>query len=46
VNPHAAFYTLESEEEARRKAVENVIIWARDGRPPNVVARGNENRKK
>lgn len=46
VNPHAAFYSLESEEEARRKAVENVIIWARDGRPPNVVVRGKENRKK
>jgi D-3-phosphoglycerate dehydrogenase len=45
VNPHAAFYSLESEEEARRKAIENVIIWARDGRPPNVVARGKENRE-
>ena len=45
VNPHAAFYSLESEEEARRKAIENVIIWARDGRPPSVVVQGKERAK-
>lgn len=28
VNPHAAFYSAEAEEEARRKAVANVVRWA------------------
>lgn len=45
VNPHAAFYSLESEQEARRKAIENVIIWAREGRPPYVVVEGKERAK-
>ena len=40
LNPHAAFYSLESEEEARRKAVANVVAWARDGRPVYVVVEG------
>jgi D-3-phosphoglycerate dehydrogenase len=45
VNPHAAFYSLESEEEARRKAIENVVTWVAEGRPPYVVVEGEERPK-
>ncbi|MEE8534784.1 MAG: C-terminal binding protein [Kiloniellales bacterium] len=40
LNPHAAFYSLESEEEARRKAILNILKWAKEGRPPYVVVEG------
>ena len=33
LTPHAAFYSLEAEEEVRRKAALNVVSWAREGRP-------------
>ncbi len=44
LNPHAAFYSVESEEEARRKAIVNVVTWAREGRPPYVIVEGPESR--
>ncbi len=44
LNPHAAFYSAESEEEARRKAIVNVVTWAREGRPPYVIVEGPESR--
>ncbi|MEM7172998.1 MAG: C-terminal binding protein [Pseudomonadota bacterium] len=40
LSPHAAFYSEQSEEEGRRKAVDNIIQWARQGRPPYVVLEG------
>jgi D-3-phosphoglycerate dehydrogenase len=33
LSPHAAFYSLESEKEVRSKAAQNVVAWAREGRP-------------
>jgi D-3-phosphoglycerate dehydrogenase len=33
LSPHAAFYSVQSEEELRRKAVQNVIHWVHNGRP-------------
>ncbi|MDQ3862199.1 MAG: C-terminal binding protein, partial [Actinomycetota bacterium] len=33
LTPHAAFYSVEAQEEVRRKAAQNVVSWARDGRP-------------
>jgi D-3-phosphoglycerate dehydrogenase len=33
LTPHAAFYSLEAEEEARTKAARNVVSWAEEGRP-------------
>jgi D-3-phosphoglycerate dehydrogenase / 2-oxoglutarate reductase len=38
LSPHAAFYSLEAQEEARRKAARNVVSWAREGRPLYPVA--------
>ena len=40
VTPHAAFYSQESEQELRRKAVQNLVDWARTGRPRYVVSEG------
>ena len=40
VTPHAAFYSIEGEKELRRKAAQNVIDWARTGRPTYVVVEG------
>ena len=39
-SPHAAFYSVESDEEARRRAIENIIDYARTGRPTHVVVAG------
>jgi phosphoglycerate dehydrogenase-like enzyme len=41
LSPHAAFYSVEGEKELRRKAAQNVIDWARDGRPTYVVVEGS-----
>lgn len=35
--PHAAYYSDESEIELRRKAAQNLVDWARQGRPTYVV---------
>jgi phosphoglycerate dehydrogenase-like enzyme len=40
LTPHAAFYSAEGEQELRRKAAQNLIDWARTGRPTYVVAEG------
>lgn len=40
LTPHAAFYSVEGEKELRRKAAQNVIDWARTGRPTYVVVEG------
>jgi D-3-phosphoglycerate dehydrogenase len=38
--PHAAFYSIEGEKELRTKAAQNLIDWARTGRPTYVVIEG------
>ena len=40
LTPHAAYYSLEAEEEARTKAARNVVAWAREGRPLYPVVEG------
>jgi D-3-phosphoglycerate dehydrogenase len=40
LTPHAAFYSVEAEQELRRKAAQNIITWLATGRPEYVVARG------
>ena len=40
LSPHAAWYSLEGEKELRRKAAQNLIDWARTGRPTYVVVEG------
>jgi D-3-phosphoglycerate dehydrogenase len=41
LTPHAAFYSVEGEKELRRKAAQNLIDWARTGRPTYVVSEGH-----
>ena len=40
LTPHAAFYSVEAERELRRKAAQNLVDWARTGRPTYVVQEG------
>jgi D-3-phosphoglycerate dehydrogenase len=40
LTPHAAFYSVESERELRRKAMQNILTWHATGRPEYVVTRG------
>jgi D-3-phosphoglycerate dehydrogenase len=40
LSPHVAWYSEESEVDLRRKAAENVVAWARTGRPPHPVVEG------
>lgn len=40
LSPHAAFYSLDSDEELRRRSVTNVISYLEAGRPENVVVEG------
>lgn len=40
LSPHAAFYSVEAEEELRRTSVENVIALLRGGRPIHTVVEG------
>jgi D-3-phosphoglycerate dehydrogenase len=42
LTPHAAFYSLEAAEEVRRKAAQNVVAWAREGRPLYPVVEGRQ----
>jgi D-3-phosphoglycerate dehydrogenase / 2-oxoglutarate reductase len=42
LTPHAAYYSLEAEEEARRKAAQNVVAWTREGRPLYPVVEGRQ----
>ncbi len=39
---HAAYYSLEAEEEARTKAAQNVVSWAKEGRPLYPVVEGRQ----
>lgn len=40
LSPHAAFYSVEGERELRTKAAQNLVDWARTGRPTYVVSEG------
>jgi len=40
-SPHAAFYSVQSEVELRRKAATNIVSWMRTGRPDYPVCVGN-----
>ena len=40
LTPHAAFYSMQSEQELRRKAAQNLVSWLTTGRPEYVVSRG------
>jgi D-3-phosphoglycerate dehydrogenase len=40
LSPHAAFYSVESERELRRKAAQNIVTWFKTGRPDYVVVAG------
>ena len=40
LTPHAAFYSREAEKEVRSKAAQNVVAWAREGRPLYPVVEG------
>ncbi len=40
LTPHAAFYSVESEVELRRKAAQNIVTWFATGKPEYVVSRG------
>jgi D-3-phosphoglycerate dehydrogenase len=42
LTPHAAFYSVEAQEEVRRKAAQNVVSWAREGRPLYTVVEGRQ----
>jgi D-3-phosphoglycerate dehydrogenase len=41
LTPHAAFYSDAAEVELRRKAAQNLVDWARTGRPQYVVVEGS-----
>jgi D-3-phosphoglycerate dehydrogenase len=40
LTPHAAFYSVDGERELRTKAAQNLIDWAKTGRPRYVVVEG------
>jgi D-3-phosphoglycerate dehydrogenase len=40
LTPHAAFFSVESEKELRRKAAQNLATWLSTGRPDYVVTPG------
>jgi D-3-phosphoglycerate dehydrogenase len=40
LSPHAAFYSVEAERDLRRKSVQNIVTWAKTGRPDYVVVAG------
>jgi D-3-phosphoglycerate dehydrogenase len=40
LSPHSAFFSLEAEQELRRKIAQNVVDWAEGGRPTYVVVEG------
>jgi D-3-phosphoglycerate dehydrogenase / 2-oxoglutarate reductase len=42
LTPHAAYYSLEAEEEVRAKAAQNVVSWAQEGRPLYPVVEGRQ----
>lgn len=42
LSPHAAYYSRESNQDCRRKAVINILSWWKDGFPPNVMVKGKK----
>jgi D-3-phosphoglycerate dehydrogenase len=40
LTPQTAFYSAEGEKELRRKAAQNLVVWARTCRPIYVVVEG------
>jgi D-3-phosphoglycerate dehydrogenase len=42
VTPHAAYYSVEGDEEGRGRAVHNIIDFARCGRPNDFVVTGTK----
>ena len=40
LTPHAAFFSVESERELRRKSAQNIVTWLATGRPDYVVTAG------
>ncbi len=42
LTPHAAFYSVEAEQEVRNKAALNVVSWAKEGRPLYPVVEGKQ----
>lgn len=40
LTPHSAFYSVEGEQELRRKAAQNLATWLAKGRPEYVVSAG------
>jgi D-3-phosphoglycerate dehydrogenase / 2-oxoglutarate reductase len=40
ITPHVAWYSAEAEVELRRKAAQNIVDWARSGRPTYAVVEG------
>jgi D-3-phosphoglycerate dehydrogenase len=40
LTPHAAFFSVESEKELRRKSAQNIVTWLSTGRPDYVVTAG------
>jgi D-3-phosphoglycerate dehydrogenase len=40
LTPHAAFFSVEAEQELRHKAVQNIVSWLRRGRPDYPVTTG------
>lgn len=40
VSPHAAYYSVEADEEGRSRAIQNVITYANTGRPDHFVVEG------
>ncbi len=42
LTPHAAFFSVQSEIELRRKAAQNIVSWLKTGRPDYVVVAGTK----
>jgi len=42
LTPHAAFYSTQAEAELRTKAAQNIVQWARTGRPMYPVVQGTK----
>jgi D-3-phosphoglycerate dehydrogenase len=40
ITPHSAFFSIEAEDELRRKTALNVVTWAQEGRPAYVLVEG------
>jgi D-3-phosphoglycerate dehydrogenase / 2-oxoglutarate reductase len=40
ITPHVAWYSAEAEVELRRKAAQNIVDWARTGRPTYAIVEG------